>query len=60
MPYRAAPPIGRRPRGNPVAGRAGHWDDPAMITIRAIEPDAPDAVALVRSYLSEIVDRYHG
>ncbi|GID98320.1 GNAT family N-acetyltransferase [Amorphoplanes digitatis] len=31
-----------------------------MITIRAIEPDAPDAVALVRSYLSEIVDRYHG
>jgi GNAT superfamily N-acetyltransferase len=31
-----------------------------MITIRTAEPEAPDAVALVRSYLSEMVDRYHG
>jgi GNAT superfamily N-acetyltransferase len=31
-----------------------------MITIRTVAADAPDAVALVRSYLGEMVDRYHG
>jgi GNAT superfamily N-acetyltransferase len=31
-----------------------------MITIHAVAPDAPEAVALVRSYLGEMVDRYYG
>jgi GNAT superfamily N-acetyltransferase len=31
-----------------------------VITIHAVEPGAPDAASLVRSYLSEVVDRYHG
>ena len=31
-----------------------------MISIRPSAVDAPDAVALVRSYLTEMVDRYHG
>jgi ribosomal protein S18 acetylase RimI-like enzyme len=31
-----------------------------MITIRPSAVDAPEAVALVRSYLTEVVDRYHG
>jgi GNAT superfamily N-acetyltransferase len=33
---------------------------PRMITIQAVAVDAPDAVALMRSYLGEMVDRYHG
>jgi len=31
-----------------------------MIAIRAVPVDAPDAVALIRDYFTEIVDRYHG
>ena len=31
-----------------------------MISIRPVAVDAPEAVALVRSYLTEMVDRYHG
>ena len=31
-----------------------------MISIRPSAVDAPEAVALVRSYLKEMVDRYHG
>lgn len=31
-----------------------------MITIRAVPVDAPEAAALLRSYLGEMVDRYHG
>jgi len=31
-----------------------------MIAIRPVPVDAPEAVALVRCYLSEMVDRYHG
>jgi len=31
-----------------------------MITIRAVPVDAPDATVLLRSYLGEMVDRYHG
>ncbi|MGA5303852.1 GNAT family N-acetyltransferase [Nucisporomicrobium flavum] len=30
-----------------------------MVTIRAVPVDAPDAVALIRSYMTEVVDRYH-
>jgi GNAT superfamily N-acetyltransferase len=31
-----------------------------MISIRPVAVGAPEAVALVRSYLTEMVDRYHG
>jgi GNAT superfamily N-acetyltransferase len=31
-----------------------------MISIRPSAVDAPEAVALVRAYLTEMVDRYHG
>jgi GNAT superfamily N-acetyltransferase len=31
-----------------------------VITIRAVPVDAPDAVALIRTYMTEIVHRYHG
>ena len=31
-----------------------------MISIRAVAVDAPEARALIRSYLTEMVDRYHG
>jgi hypothetical protein len=31
-----------------------------MISIRPVAVDDPKAVALVRSYLTEMVDRYHG
>ena len=33
---------------------------PHVVTIRAVPVHAPDAVALVRSYFAEIIDRYHG
>lgn len=33
---------------------------PLMISIRPSAVDAPEAVALVRSYLTEMVDRYYG
>lgn len=33
---------------------------PRMVVIRAVPVDAPDAVGLIRSYFTEIVDRYHG
>ena len=33
---------------------------PRMVAIHAVPGDAPDAVALIRSYFTEIVDRYHG
>jgi len=33
---------------------------PRMISIRAVAVDTPEAAALLRSYLGEMVDRYHG
>jgi GNAT superfamily N-acetyltransferase len=56
----AAAPLRSDRRPNPVVEPPGGWHDPRMITIQPAPVDAPEAVALVRAYLTEMVDRYHG